>query len=202
MKPVDSAQLDPIALELPYKGNRQYLHGTDIFNAVVALTKPRHAVSFRFHRVMRHPIELVPVDILAKVGRDSAGCYVLSELDETRKIWLFRDAPARKVTRRVPYDEADVVADAAHRVDGIESPGPSPYSFIERSVALNKAMLMKRGDTAGGWLFTQLDLTRVPAEPRSIELRLTGFLGTKMAKSAIVCDGDPIGHMTFWSVRE
>jgi hypothetical protein len=191
-----------MSLDLPFKGNRQYLHGTDIFDAVIPLTKPRHGVAFRFHSLMRNPIDLVPVVGTSEGG--AAGFYVRYEDNGAKSVWQFRENLARRVTGRVPYDESDVVSDAVYGDDHIESPGPSPYSFIERTVALHKALLRRRadGEGQGAWLFTHLDLTRVPSSPKRIRLKLSGFLGTKMAKSTIECDGEALGQITFWRVSE
>lgn len=193
-----------VPLDLPFKGNRQYLHGTDIFDAVISLTKPRHGVAFRFHRLMRNPIDLVPIADAGKGADEAAGYYVRYGANGTKRIWHFREAHARRITGRVPYDESDVVSDAIYEADNIESPGPSTYSFIERAVALHKALLRRRenSDGPGAWLFTHLDLTNVPSNPVRIRLKLSGFLGTKMAKSTIECDGEPLGQITFWRVNE
>lgn len=203
MQPARSEEA-AVPLDLPFKGSRQYLHGTDIFDAVIPLTKPRHGVAFRFHRLMRHPIDLVPV-VETSIGKDgAAGFFVRYDDNGTKTIWQFRENLARRVTGRVPYDEADVVFDAAYGDDTVESPGPSTYSFIERTVALHKALLRHRsaGDGQGAWLFTHLDLIRVPSNPKRIFMKLSGFLGTKMARSTIKCDDKALGQITFGRVSE
>ncbi|MGH6930941.1 MAG: hypothetical protein ACREEE_00750 [Dongiaceae bacterium] len=204
MSAAESADAKIIPLDLPFKGSRQYLHGTDIFNAVISLMRPQHGVAIRLHRVMRHPIDLLPADNLPRTSDDSAGSYSQFEADGSKRIWLFCENRSRQVMRRIPYDENDIVADAVHRDGQIMSPGPSNYTFIERIVALHKAMLRSRSDLGGtgAWLFTHLDVTRVPWHPGRLELKLASALGTTMVKSVISCDGATIGHIAFWSVKE
>ena len=150
--------------------------------------------------MMRHPIALIPLSGAAN-DADSAGTYQQQEAEGTSQTWWFRENPSLQVSRRVPYDEAHVIAGSTGDRDRIQSAGPSEYSFIERTVALHKALLQGREELGASrsWLFTHLDLIRVPQNPDFIELKLTGVLGTTVARSSIHCDGDRVGQIAFLS---
>jgi hypothetical protein len=186
----------PTRLELAFKGERDYLQGGDIFNALAALTGARDSVVLQMNKVMRHALDAVPVP----EGGPAVEFNALFEYDGAggrHSIAVVEDGSA-EVTSRKPYDEAAVVADARLSGERIFSPGPSETTFIERAIALNKVLLNARFAPAKiKWWFARLELDRVPISPRSAGVAFVASVGGRIAKSALEADGDACGFIYF-----
>ena len=183
------------------KGARDYLHGTDIFNALVDLTGARENLSLRLRRVMRHGIEAAPIRDAGTDLKEFAGLFLYGRPDTLRQIGL-RENPAIEVKGRVPYAESEVTADAKLRAEVIVSPGPSRYTFIERVIALNKVLLLESVSTPKvRWWLTRLDLTRVPSPATMLSLGLAERCGMRLIKSWITADGEDVGYIYFSGTR-
>lgn len=188
-------------LVLPFKGTRDYLHGSDIVPALLALTGPVTRASFHFHRVARQPLAARVLDEAQLAAlRAGEGLFALMSgvAPGGRRVLVGvvagrDDAPA---IARVPYDEAAIVAGA--RIDGatIEDSRADAASFIERTLALHKHLL----DTLHGpaaWLFSRLDLARAPARPATLRLAFQRRVGTEVFVSALEGDGERLGTLYF-----
>ncbi len=186
----------PIRLALAFKGERDYLHGSDIFNALAALTGAREDVVLQMNKVMRRALNAVP----APDGRPSGEFSALFEYGGGGgRCWiaLVEDASV-EVTARRPYDEASVAAGARLSGNRIESPGSGAATFIERAIALNKVLLNARfAPEIIKWWFTRLELDRVPENPRSVALTFVAGVGARITKSSIEADGAGCGRIYF-----
>lgn len=189
----------PIALDLPFRGARDYLQGADIFNALIDLTGAQENMSLRLHALMHHGIDAVPIPDVTTDLKQFAGVFIYGGPEGLQKIGL-RDN-SKIVTKRVPYDEPRVIADASVHDHRIVSPGPSEFTFMERVLALNKALLQDIIPIEGiRWLATRLDLTRVPSSPMTLAVELVERLGTRLTKSSIAVDGEDVGFVYFSGV--
>lgn len=91
----------PVALDLPFKGNRDYLHGTDIFNALIAMTGVTENISLRVHKLIHYGIDVAPLPKGEKPYGVS-GVFI-----HGGSILGLRENTARAVTRRVPDEDVD-----------------------------------------------------------------------------------------------
>ena len=187
--------LKPTLLDLKFKGERDYLHGTDIFDALTAVTGARFGIALWLYRIVRCGLEAVPLAAAPRRPREFAGLFAYHANDATRWVDL-REDRAIEVLGRTPYDEDSVITDAVIEGGAIGSPGPSRYSFIERVVALNK-VLLRRAVADVPWLFTRLELDRLAEAPCALRLRLCHRFGVRLIKSAIAADGAPLGFIYF-----
>ena len=191
----------PHPLTLPFKGTRDYLHGSDIVPALLALTGPVDKPSFLFHRMASRPLCARRVADAELPGlRASEALHVLmSCLDaegHTVRVGVLPDTDAAAPIARIAYDEAAMVADA--RIDDrqITDPTPGRGSFAERVLALNKHLLNQTIGPAA-WVFSRLDLARGPVAPGEIRVRLLRAIGTEVYQSGIAGDGQPLGTLFF-----
>jgi hypothetical protein len=185
----------PVPLDLAFKGSRDYLHGTDLFEALVALTGAREQVSFRVRKVMRCGLEALPMEEDAPV---EWCCAVFGYSCGAERFQIgVRERPGVLVTGHRPYDEDAVRADAILRGDQVESPGPVAATFFERVLAINK-LLMTRvfPEVKDGWLFTRLELDRVPERPRMVGSRFLAATGTRLVKTSVIADHVEIGYVS------
>lgn len=183
--------------QIGFRGSRDYLHGTDLFQHVAARLPLVAPLSARFHS----PIRKVP-ELFELSDRETTegwpALFVMGLGPESRTIGLreTRMSPSH----RFPYDESDVVTNAA--IEGsspvISSSASIKFTFIERAVALQKKLLNEVLAPDIKWWFVRLDLKFVPPiTVGRLELKLTQHLGVRIAKSEICEGGRVLGDIYF-----
>ncbi|MEN3943438.1 hypothetical protein WJU23_19210 [Prosthecobacter sp. SYSU 5D2] len=193
-------------LELPFRGERTYLHGTDLHQAIVAALGadlPAGPVSITFHSLLKQLPDLVcSTDSLRHLRDDptfrgevrfGSGDAVLNAalLESTRP------ATERKICNENEVAAAAVVDETAKSAT-LEADGPG--NLIERIVFLNKHLHLKLlPHLSPKWLFARLELSApLPAEaPQQLSLVLKQVLGNRFTRSDILFDGQRFGSISF-----
>lgn len=195
----------PLQLEgTRFKGNRDYLHGTDTLPiALRALSggRPLGSISdidIVFHALARTGLTLVENVPPGKEVKAQLSCTI----DGTRrKLFLVEDG--RPITERHPYPEEQIVA-----VTTIDADSPTatsaarlPFTNIERWIAMTKALHHAAYPQAKGkWLFARArlasyqDTTRENVEHR---IQIQSDFGGKLTRSTLTVDGCNIGDIFF-----
>ncbi|HSI57157.1 MAG TPA: hypothetical protein VLA16_06355 [Ideonella sp.] len=187
-------------LVLPFKGSRSYLHGSDIVPALLALSGPVDKPSFQFHRMATRPLcaRRVGESELAALRRDEKLFVLMSYRDgggASRLIAVVESGLAQDIAR-VPFDEEAIVAGARIEGQQICHDDPGTASFIERTIALHKALLNRvAGPTA--WVFSRLDLAQGPVNPARIAIAFSRSMGGQVYKSDLQGDGQALGTIYF-----
>lgn len=196
-----------IVIDIPFKGSRDYLHGTDMHDALCAELESRagarlSALDLVFHRVSRTALagEVVAAGTEATgeptvVMRFSAGGKSgIARLYET----------GVEVAARRPFDEERVAHSSSYDVarQAISAPAMEGYSTIEIIIVLFKELLARvLPEAQGKWLFTRLQLKEsirgLPVE--RIELVFAGQSGMRLARAKIHADGRELG-VIFYSL--
>ncbi|MEO5802494.1 MAG: hypothetical protein ABIR24_03125, partial [Verrucomicrobiota bacterium] len=101
--------------------------------------------------------------------------------------------------QRVPYAEETVTLLAQFDEKRVLFSGASPFSFVATVVPLHKALLLRNkiAKGAGQWVFTRLDLTRIPEAFQQIKVEIDRVLGEQLAKSTVAADESPVGAIYF-----
>lgn len=192
-------------LQLPYKGLRTYLHGTDIYNAVCELLAKEGAsdlvkIDMVFHQVSASQLH-------ASISRENPSAegpanvvFRCSTSGENITVKLAQTG--QPVTERVPYDEEGLVSSAVirteeQRISLTNQPG---YSNIEMFVALNKKLLSHLfPEVRGKWFFTRLQLSRsVYKLPlANLEVQFLGHSNFRITRSTLLGNGEPLGSIYF-----
>ncbi len=189
-----------LRLELPFKGDRNYLHGTDIHDAVRDAVRNRwgeaEAVDLSFHRLARHALRLrdeAPAQEAMAVCRCRAG-------GGARQLWVVETE--EPVQGRRPYDEEAVVApmqvDHDRRVAVLD--GDRARTDIETWVAMTKRLhQLALPDLRGRWLFVRARLPRFGGAggPARREIRIAAVLGNRLTRNELLLDGKPAGEIYF-----
>lgn len=177
---------------LPLKGSRDYLHGTDTYNWLAGLIAPDEApLTITFRRLIRGQMEIARQSGDPRVVAEFSipgGRYVLIETDE---------AP----TRRVPYDEDGITRDCGIEGEKISAPLGAPgCSPIELCVAMTKRLhhVALTGEKRK-WLFARLELKRFFREEdlRAMSVEIAQKVETRFTKSTIAVGGEAIGSIYF-----
>ena len=195
----------PLRLEgMRFKGDRDYLHGTDVLPiALHALSDGRPLSGIRdidiaFHALARNGLTLRADVPAAQEAKAQLACSI----DGTRhKLFLVEDG--RPVTQRSPYPEDQIVAatsiDAESHI--ATSKGVMPFTNIERWVAMTKALHQAVFPGAvGKWLFARGKFAAyvdAQGEPVEHQVRVESDFGGKLTRSTLRVDGHGIGEIYF-----
>jgi hypothetical protein len=91
-----------------------------------------------------------------------------------------------------------VAAGAVVEGRAIAQPRPTPYTFIERVVALNKRLLERlRADGKSSWWFARFELAGLPPATPAIRLGLESELGGRLVRSSVDVNGVRAGSIYF-----
>ncbi|RME60792.1 hypothetical protein D6779_01470 [Candidatus Parcubacteria bacterium] len=191
-----------------FKGEREYIQGPDIYNAMVK--GPRNAdltdIRFSVHEFVKVStckiFSSTSKEEIDKLGHFEARCqYCHNGLP----VWLgLRTDPDTASGEKVrePYQEERVTSLCRIEVDEITLDGMSPFSFIETIVAMNKHHLQTLFPGAPGkWVFTRIDLIHGCNKKEGLKLVFRHNVGFRLTKSDVVVDGVKIGDIYFSLVR-
>jgi|GEM_PF-6777765 len=187
---------EPIELSLPFKGARDYLRAADIFNEFFIELGDYEAFEMVLYQKMVHALSLVPMTNLQDKSFYS-GLIFYTKHGENHILGISENKQKR-VESRVPYDEEKLVCDAKidRENNAIELMHQASHSFIDHIVALNKKLLQQTLSSDAKWALTKLDLDTLPVEGH-YTLKVVSNLGTKLVKSAIYVDEEPLGFIFF-----
>ena len=191
-------------LDFKFKGSRDYVHGTDIFNKL--LTELRglgHSlpdrIVFSMHKIM-HSNLTAYLGSPDEMPADKAAFCMFETNGERSVIGLFENG--KEVIGRYAYDEDAIVAGCDMTDSGLtlESARRHPYTNVEKVVALNKSYMTQRfPENDGKWVFSKLQVIGdfAIAEPEEIRLVLIGNIGVRMTRTEIRFDEKVVGEIYF-----
>ena len=195
-------------LEFKYKGNRTYIHGTDIYTHVLKLFEDTYGmakdIKLSFHKIANTNLE---IDILRKgdKGYDYSECAFIMELISDSGEYVVAGIPtSENIVERYAYDEEKIVETCIFNNEEkwINLKDRLPYHNIEIIVAMNKALLSQLLPEPGKWYFGKLhvhqDINKM--DSNDIKVQLIRNIGSKITKSLILMDDQPSGEIYFTKV--
>lgn len=186
-----------------FKGTRNYIHGTDIFDKCLALVSGSDGVPERvdmsIHSIIRNQLAVVPMNVTKGKFQVNFTCVTAGE---ARTVYLMEtDEP---VNCRYSYEEDDIVKMAVidQTAPSISVAGLPEFSFIEKAVALNKALLTAiYKNTPGKWYFTRIKLHDISFIDKTgdidMKVALRRNLDFKITDSIVSVEGKDIGNIYF-----
>jgi hypothetical protein len=187
-------------LRLSFKGDRTYLHGTDIIPSLLGLSGPVLNLSVQIYKQTSHTLlaRWVNEEELRDLRSSGALCVLMSYQAHNAgplMIAVTEDL-SEGVNSSRPYDEESVAQSWAMSGNVIKQEHPAAGTFFERVVALNK-LLLNEIEGKAEWLFVSINLNYIPANSTSLSLELSRKIGQKAYQSTIVSDDEVIGSMVF-----
>lgn len=193
-----------LELKLAYKGSRNYLHGSDFFNALQASAKTvtgdagASVARLTFRRFARH------VCLLASEAPSQPGDIVATgryRLPDGAHMGFWIVETTREVTGRRPFDEDGLVARAVLDSDQRRAwlTQRAPHTSIESVIALTKFLNYRlMPNITGKWLFGQIDLiTPLPDDYKRLEIDMDTAISGRFSVNSIVMDEQTIGAIRF-----
>lgn len=196
--------IEKTRLKLCFKGERTYLHGSDIYNEVTKRLKDdmrEGDFELSFHGMMRTNVELSDTKPQDKKALKFVCKYTGQD---NRREMLFGVASDTPVDCRVEYYEDKIRSLATLRpeIKEIVLATPSSYSFIENAVALNKYLLEDLFPAAKGkWLLARVQIKKMPGQIYPLKLVLKENFNFMLLKTEITINGERIGFLYFSLVR-
>lgn len=195
---------------MSFKGSRDYLHGTDMFNAICrelpadTISSPKAPLKLAIHRVAQTQCDLLlldsgeqaakPASLVAEFAFKSSGKDIIGWLVET----------GRAVEGRYPYDEKTIEGLCVIEGESIEIKGESGFTPIEVAVCMTKTLHYRLYPIAQGkWVFTKLELIRSfdAKDAALFRIEAKHNLNNRLTKSSILVNGDAVGNIYF-SVKQ
>lgn len=193
---------------LPFKGNRNYIHGTDIFNEMIKLFINKKLTDFQFtiHKMsMNNKGAIYFTTSLEEFKSITQPLHITASLDvDSKKYWiafLFEEEQLEK-TDRIPYDEQALIEKCHVSEERISLREISPYTFIETIVCMQKKLLQTLFPNKDKWLFTKIILTEYTANYKNVAILFRKNFNFKLVKSDIFINDTLAGEIYFSLVGE
>jgi hypothetical protein len=194
-----------VELTLPFLGQRTYLHGTTLFDALRGRTPENSALSFKVSR--RIESNRVRVEAGPETGgwKERPAASLAWKLGTQRGFLGVAPLPPADPLERHPYDEALVTRVCSVAGQQVRLQGSSPFSFVATLVPLYKVLLKSVHPMAspGQWMFTRLDLERHPGtfEALSLTLDPAPVPGSTLVRCRILIGERSVGTLYYsWVV--
>lgn len=191
--------MEKLNLNLQYKGARNYLHGSDFYNAILNdffVKDSGYIRQIAFKKIARNQCILQitkPTDKEKIIGTG----YWLEKNGNEIQFWLLETK--KRVEARYNYDEEFIVSSAKLKEKKISSLVHNRFSIIENIIALTKKLNSSLSpDIEGSWLFGQINqLSSFPANYIKIEIERTLFVNKKFSLNEIKIDNECYGSIRF-----
>ena len=194
-------------LETPYRGDRRYVHGTDIFaglNSLVNSWELPRRIFISELTLMRVSKNLCFAMLEPRVpSSEMQGVFWLSD-ESGRRIKGHLCESSRPPEQRLEYNERPLNEHStirgmtlyAHRVGG--------FSVIQTVVGFMKILTATSvGLREGRWMFSRLRLSQpLPLNFQELEMRLVRTLPNQYSRATIEMDGERIGQIQFVAWRD
>ncbi len=192
-------------LQFRFKGDRTYVHGTDVFNAllnsnIVRNLAPVQSIDLVFRRTITTSLQLTPVTKLS--GSELVRCVF--ETTDGQSLCECT-AGSTEVNGRYPYDESDVLRGAAISQSQREASLTlsTEYTFIEQLVALNKALVQDCVPLPDDrkWLFARLVFSGPIPDSGWLSLKCDSASNLRITESVITLDESIRGKIYFTALK-
>lgn len=189
-------------LDFCFKGNRNYIHGTDIYNNVSQYLDNNEiqisTIDLSFHGVAKTNLKISD----SRPFDDSFVKFVFKYTDKTEsKIVLYGIENDKKVECRYEYPEDDICSLSELNLEKQEVTlkKDSSFTFIENTVAINKYLLDNIfSDVKGKWYFTRLQIRQIPKNTiYPLKLVFKANFNFKLTKTEILINDESIGFIYF-----
>ncbi|WP_341780816.1 hypothetical protein [Ectopseudomonas mendocina] len=182
------------------KGERSYVHGTDIFNSFAGFLhgKQWSKLDIKFAGIVSN-------NLIVREGADHSDVKVdvRVTVNGTQKSYQLCES-ANPASGRSEYHEEKITGLCSLNIDEqqIQLREITPYSFCENLVAMHKCLLQSLFSEAHGkWYFTRLELAAPVADEALIRVVLVKNFNFRLVKSHIFEANRLLGSIYFTLVR-
>lgn len=199
------------ALDIPYRGKRVYLHGTDLYSAASQIVSGAAGSSLVTRLDVRFPKFSRNSGILRLVESDPdrerlqlSPVRIHAACDDGRLLVGWYEESETRVQRRAENCEAAIVAATEIEGEIARYTGEQGPPIIEIIVFVTKTLLLKLfPDGPGKWVFTALrSESLLPDGFHAIQVVLTSAVGSRAASCSVMCGPEMLGEIYFAKADE
>jgi hypothetical protein len=197
-------------LHFKYKGDRDYVHGTDIFTEILTLLNKEYDASndlididMSIHLISRNKMSLYDYVDPSITQKPGVVCNAKCGSHFQKTFYLYENEES--VAERYEYTEEQIILKAKYSEDekSMFTESLGDYSFIENVVALNKGLLqiLLTDKPAGKWYFTRIKLRGFNYEfihkNSLLKVQFKKNMQFRITDSIIFLDNNMIGNIYF-----
>jgi hypothetical protein len=191
-------------ISFKFKGDRKYIQGPDIMDAVISLLKKDFIIeeikNFKYasHKML-HTNATITID-----HNQINDVYSLISFKYRGEHYFASILPDQsEVEESLPYDETPITAhcNITGNKISIQYTNLSQFTFSELIVSMNKYFLQNTFSQKGKWIVTKaeyIDLKSIfPPSDSIISLVLIKNINYKLTKSVVSVNDQSVGHLFF-----
>ena len=203
--------MTPIELNMCFRGDRNYLHGTSMYTeSIDALQRELGGdldgpFKMAIHKIARRSLAIMyglepdlpkkPTNVIAELSFWHKKQDFKARLVETDQ----------EVTTRSPYQESIITDRCITHGETIQLNGPSGFLPIEELICMTKVLHNEKYPPKDfRWFFSRLELNRLldPSSTGKLQVAIEGILGNKITRSTISENGVLLGRIFFSKVTQ
>lgn len=185
-------------LKFVFKGNRNYVQGTSLFNALVDAAGQRGLSEGKINVSFKHMIHN-PVCILeerAPTAADSVVAKIVGSQGGSHSLCINAATETEEAVRQ-DFDEPEACRGSIIGDKSIVQNDPHHTDRIELLVSLCKKMHLECIDSTKKWVFSRYDGQFPIPAMNKVELRITKQVGSRLTSSDVLINGEKIADMYF-----
>jgi len=195
-----------VNLNLPYKGERDYLHGTDIYTETVRVLNGVKAEALTgkcrlvIHNVARRQCQLLYTLLQDTTKRPENLIAEFNFISDTVNLVAWLVETSEDISHRIPYAESQITENCILSDRSIKLSCRTRFSAIEELVAMNKLLhITKYPPGESRWYFTRMDLDRLLTvnDVGNLQVTLQQNLNNRLTRSEVISHDQIIGHIYF-----
>ena len=193
-------------LEFCFKGNRTYVQGPDIFDAVIEkLKKDYHLsqlkdVKYAAHDMLLTNADLIIIEEFNKDDYEQINSVITFKIDN-KKYYAIVVKNLNKIECVNDYSEEIVRTKSIINGSKIIFENILDNSLAELTVSMNKYFLQQTISENGKWIVTKIEYTNLidtmNITNKKLSLEITNNFNNKLTKSIIRVDNQIVGYLYF-----
>jgi hypothetical protein len=187
-------------LQFVFKGSRNYVHGTSIFNALIQAACQRGLVNGKIDLSFKHMIHN-PLCILEERS-PSSDDFVVAKVSGNkgeRFVLCIKESSETKEADRHEFNENEVCRDSVVSDKKIVQYNPHHPNRIELLVSLCKKMHLECVDDTKKWVFSRYNGQFPIPKPQKVELCIIKQIGSRMTCNDVLINDQKIAEIYFSS---
>jgi hypothetical protein len=185
---------------IPFKGERKYIHSTDIFNAIRSILDYGVEIDFQLNSNITHPITLIYVSerelLELRFQENFCGKIAYNDVLGKRSFLAILQNVDEKIDIRIPYDELEIIKGYEIIGKSIRHKRIDSDHTIERIVALNKQLLNAKVKKKP-WVFTRIELIDLHFNSNLLILEIDPISNSRICKTNILISDGIVGNIYF-----
>ena len=192
---------ETVALDLHFKGKRNYITGADIARSMLEIIGPCTSLRIEFHHMAACALmmrEVASMELPAlKHREDIYALMACKDLSSRLRYWIAEAMPQAPELLRVDYDESVYTRNAMLVESSIQADAHTLQSNpVDALVALNKHLLNHCVEVHP-WIFVRLDLQHWPFDSKDVQLDLVGNASHGIHRTTISNNSTVVGSIYF-----